>query len=59
MFNDKKYTLLSALNKTDCKLLELRNSSLSRTLSYGNTLKEKEKSTLILNATIEYFLSTE
>ena len=59
MFNDEKYTRLSALNKIDCKLLELTNSSLSGTLSYGNTLFDKEKNTPILNATIEYFLSTE
>ena len=31
---------------------------LSQTLLYGNT-SDKEKNTLILNATIEYILSTE
>ena len=60
-FNDGRFndTLLSTLNKIDCKLLELTKSSLSQTLLYGNTLFDKEKNTLILNATIEYILSTE
>ena len=31
-FNDEGYTLLGTLNKTDSKLLELTNSSLSQTL---------------------------
>ena len=43
----------------DCKLLELTKSFLSETLLYGNTLFDKEKHTLILNATIEHILSTE
>ena len=47
------------LNKTDCKLLELTNSSLSQTLLYGIALSEKENTILILNATTEYILSTE
>ena len=57
-FNDERYTLLSTLNNINCKLLELTKSSLSQTLLYGNTLFDKEK-TRILNATIEYILSTE
>ena len=55
-FNDERYTLLSTLNKIDCKLLELTKSSLSQTMFYGNTLFDKEEKTLILNATIEYIL---
>ena len=58
-FNDERYTILNTLNKIDCKILELTKSSLSQTLLYGNTLFDKEKNTLILNATIEYILSTE
>ena len=57
-FNDKRYALLSILNKNDCKLIELTRSSLSQTLLYGNTLFDKEK-IFILKATIEYILSTE
>ena len=44
-FNVERYTLLSTLNKIDCKLLELTKSSLSQTLLYGNTLFDKEKNT--------------
>ena len=58
-FNDERYTLLSTLNNIDPTLLELTKSSLSQTLLYGNTLFDKEKNTRILNATIEYILSTE
>ena len=58
-FNDIQYTLLSTLNKIPCKLLELTKSSLSQTLLYGNTLCDKEKNTLIVNASIEYILSNE
>ena len=58
-FNDERCTLLSTLNKSDCKLLELTKSSLSQTLLNGNTLFDKEKNTHILNATIEYISFTE
>ena len=58
-FNDERYALLSTLNKIGCKFLELTKSSLSQTLSYGNTLFDEEKNTLILLATIEYILYTE
>ena len=50
-FNDERYTLLSTLNKIECKLLELTKSSLSQTLLHGNTLFDK--------VAIEYILSTE
>ena len=58
-FYNEQYTLLSTLNNIDCKLLEPTELSLSQTLLYGNTLFDKEKSTHILNTTIEYILSTE
>ena len=54
-FNDERYTLLSTLNKIDCKLLELTKSSLSQTLLYGNTLFDKEKNTLILTQQLNIF----
>ena len=58
-FNDDRCTFLSTLNKTDCKLLELTNSSLSQTPLYENTpLFLIKKKTLILNASIEYILFT-
>ena len=58
-FNDERFTLLSTLNNIDCTLLELTKFSLSETLLNGNKLFDKEKKTCILNATIEYILSTE
>ena len=42
-FNDEQCTFRSSLSKTDCKLLELTNSSLSQTLLYGNILFDKVK----------------
>ena len=51
IFDDKRHSLMSKLKKIDCKLLELTNSSLSKTLLCGNTL--------ILNAAMEYIISTE
>ena len=60
VFNDERYTLRSALNNTDCKLPELTNSPLSQSLLHGNKLFNKEeKNTLVLNAAIEFILSTE
>ena len=32
IFNDERYTLLSTLNNSDCKTIELTNSPLSQTL---------------------------
>ena len=57
--DDERYTLPSTFNNIDLALLELTKSSLSQTLLYGNALFDKEKKTRVLNATIEYILSTE
>ena len=38
LFDDKGNTLLSTLNKTDCKLIETNKSSLKETLLLGNSL---------------------
>ena len=59
-FNDEWYTLLSTLNKINCKLIKLTKSSLSLSSSnllYGNTLFDKDKNTFILKAANEYILS--
>ena len=58
-FNDERFTLRSTLNNIDYTLPELNESYLSQTLLYGNKLFDKEKKTHILNATVEYILSTE
>ena len=44
IFNDERYTILNTLNKTDCKVLDLTNSSLSQNLLYCNIF-DKEKKT--------------
>ena len=54
-FNDEPYTLLSTLNNTDCKLLELTKSSLSQTLLYGNTSFDKEKTHAFLTQQLNIF----
>ena len=59
IFHDERYTLLSTLNNSDCKIIELTNSSLSQTLWYGSTLFDKEKNALIIKTIIEYISSTE
>ena len=58
LFGDKRITLLSTLNKTDCKLIEAMESSLIETLLFGNSLFDLKKNSLILNASIDYVLST-
>ena len=52
--NDERYTLL---NKIDCKLLELTTLLYYKlqTMFYENTLFDKEKNTLIFNATMTIF----
>ena len=51
-------TLLSTLNKTDCKLRETNELSLIEPLLFGNSLFGLKKKSLILNAFIDYILST-
>ena len=58
LFDDKRITLLSTLNKIDCKLIETNESSLIETLLFGNSLFDLKKNSLILNASIDYILST-
>ena len=43
LFDDKRITLLSTLNKTDCKLIETNESSLTETLLFGNSLFDLKK----------------
>ena len=48
-------TLLSTLNKIDCKILESTDSYLTQTILHFDT----KANTLVLNATIDSILSTE
>ena len=59
LFDDKRITLLSTLKKIYCKLIESSESCLIETLLFGNSLFDLKKNFLILNASIDYILSTE
>ena len=59
IFHDKRHTLLSTLNNIDSKKLESNDSYLTQTLLLGSTSIDSEANTLVLNATIDYILSTE
>ena len=59
LFDDKRITLLSTLNNNDSKLIETNESSLTELLLFGNSLFGLKKNSLILNASIDYILSTE
>ena len=59
LFKDKTITLLSTLNKIDCKLIETNESFLIETLLFGNSLFDLKKIlSFFLNASIDYILST-
>ena len=49
LFDNKTSTLMSTLNKTDCKLKEMNESSLIETLLFGNSLFDLKKNSLILS----------
>ena len=59
IFHDKRHTLLSTLNNIDSKILESNDPYLTQTLLFGSTSFDSETNTLVLNATIDYILSTE
>ena len=58
IFRDKRYTLLGTLRNIGCKLLESTDSCLTETLLFGSTSLDPETNSLILNATIDFILST-
>ena len=43
LFDDKRITLFSTLNKTDCKLIETSEFSLIETLLFGNSLLDLKR----------------
>ena len=59
IFHHKRHTLLSTLNNIDSKILASNVSYLIQTLLNGCTSFDSETNTLVLNATIDYFSSTE
>ena len=59
LFDDKRITLLSTLNKIDCKLIETNESSLIKTLLFGNSLfdlKKKLCHSFLMHPLIKFYL---
>ena len=59
IFHDNRHTLLSTLNSIDWKILESTDSYSTQTLLFGCTSFDSQTNTLVLNATIDFILSTE
>ena len=57
-YNNDRSSLPSTIRNIDCKSLENTDSSLTQTLLYGNPSLDIITSSLILNATIDFILST-
>ena len=58
LFDDERKTLLSSTNSINNKFLEQNYSTLTQTLTFGDLAYSVETNTLILNATIQYVLSS-
>ena len=58
IFTNERYTLLSTLSSIDCNLLNNTDFVLTQTLLFGNLSFNSNKNLEILNATIDYILST-
>ena len=58
MCNDERHTLLSTIKNIDCRLLDVTETVLIKTLLFGNCLVDAQTNTQILNAIIEYILTT-
>ena len=58
IYDNDRSSLLSTIRNIDCKLLEITNSSLTQTLLYGNPSFDIITNSLILNATIDFILSS-
>ena len=58
IYSDDRCSLLSTIRNIDCKLLEITDFSLTHTLLYGNPSFDIITNSLILNATIDFILST-
>ena len=58
MYIDESYTLVSTLKNINCRLLDLTETVLIKTLLFGNFSVDAQTNIQILNATIEYSLTT-
>ena len=54
MYNDERHTLLSIIKNIDCRLLDVTETVLMKTLLFRNRSVDSHTNTLILNATIKY-----
>ena len=59
VYNSNLSSLLSTIRNIDCKLLENIDSSLTQKVLYGNPSLDIITNSLILNATIDFTLSTD
>ena len=58
LFHDEKHTLLSTTKNIDYRLLDVIGTVLINTFLFGNCFVNTHTNTQILNATIEYILTT-
>ena len=58
IYNNERSSLLSTIRNIDCKLLENTDSLLTQALLYGNPSLDINTNSLILNAAIDFILST-
>ena len=58
LFADERKTFLSNIKSINHKFLEQNDSTLTQTFLYGDPASSVETNTLILNATIQYVLSS-
>ena len=58
IYNNDCSSLLSTIRNINCKLLEITDFSLTQMLSYGNPPFDSITHSFILNATIDFILST-
>ena len=58
MYNYERHNLLSTIKNTDCRLTDVTETVLIKTLLFGNCSFDAETNTQILHAPIEYILIT-
>ena len=58
LFTIKRHTLLNTISRTDNKLLDSNESKLIQHFLFGNPSKDRETNTEILDATVNYVLTT-
>ena len=58
MYNNERHTLLSTIKNIDCRLLDVTETVLIKTLLFGNCFVDADTNTQIVNAPVEYILTT-